>query len=64
MPTRVQKVVSPSAPRIRTKPNANSSNPMMIMVEAGMASAIRPATGKMKASMLPAGIIISRPAGA
>ena len=33
----------------------------MIMVEAGIASASRPASGKMKASMMPAGIII-RPA--
>ena len=31
----------------------------MIMVEAGIASAMRPANGKMKASMMPAGIIIS-----
>ena len=59
MPTRVQKVVSTSAMHIRAKPAANSSRPAMIMVEAGTASAIRPASGKMKASIRPAGIIIS-----
>ena len=57
--TRVQKVVSTSATVIQAKPAANSSRPTMIMSEAGMASLSRPATGKMKASMMPAGIIIS-----
>ena len=61
MPTRVQKVVSMSAVVIRAKPAVNSSRPKMIMVEPGMASASRPASGKMKASMMPDGIII-RPA--
>ena len=61
MPTRVQNVVSTSATVISAKPAENSSRPPMIMVEAGIASAIRPAIGKMKASMMPAGIII-RPA--
>ena len=61
IPTMVQKVVSTSASVISTKPSENSSSPPMIMVDAGMASASRPASGKMKASMMPAGIII-RPA--
>jgi hypothetical protein len=61
MPTRVQNVVSMSAVVIRAKPAVNSSRPKMIMVEPGMASASRPANGKMKASIMPDGIII-RPA--
>ena len=61
MPTRVQKVVSTSAVVIQAKPAVNSTRPIMIMTEAGMASLRRPASGKMKASMMPAGIII-RPA--
>ena len=59
--TRVQNVVATSAVHMNMKPVVNSSSPAMIMVEAGIASAMRPAIGKMKASMMPAGIII-RPA--
>ena len=59
MQTSVQKVVSMSAVVIQAKPAANSTSPPMIMVEAGIASDSRPASGKMKASMMPAGIIIS-----
>jgi hypothetical protein len=55
MPTRVQKDVSTSAVVVQAKPSANSSRPKMIMVAPGMASVSRPATGKMKASMMPAG---------
>ena len=61
MPTSVQKVVSTSAVHMKAKPVENSTSPAMIMVEAGITSARRPASGKMKASMMPAGIII-RPA--
>ena len=59
MPTSVQNVVLTSAVHMKAKPAENSSSPPMIMVEAGIASAMRPASGKMKASMMPAGIIIS-----
>ena len=61
MPTNVQNVVSASAVTIRANPAANSIRPPMIMNEAGIASERRPASGKMKASISPAGIII-RPA--
>jgi putative transcriptional regulator len=50
----VQKLVSTSAVVVQAKPSANSSRPKMIMVAPGRASVSRPATGKMKASMMPA----------